>query len=63
MASIDLSYDDVKWLDSQFNLLSAMMAEGDEVKMEIVDCKVQLTSTMASTLLKGSGHNDSPDSA
>ena len=63
IVSIDLSYDDVEWLDSQFNLLSAMMAEGDEVKMEIVDGKVQLTSTMASTLLKVSGHNDPPDSA
>ena len=63
IVSIDLLYDDVEWLDSQFNLLSAMMAEGDEVKMEIVDGKVQLTSTMASTLLKGSGHNDPPDIA
>ena len=53
MASINLSYDVVEWLDSQFNLLSEMMAEGDEVKMEIVDGKVQLTSKMTSTLIKG----------
>ena len=53
MASINLSYDDVEWLDSQFNVLSEMMAEGDEVKMEIVDGKVQLTSKMTSTLIKG----------
>ena len=53
MASINLSYYDVEWLDSQFNLLSEMMAEGDEVKMEIVDGKVQLTSKMTSTLIKG----------
>ena len=62
-ASINLSYDGVEWLDGQFNLLSAMMAEGDEVKLEVVDGKVQLTSTMAITLLKGSGHNNPPDSA
>ena len=63
MASINLSYDDVEWLDSQFNVLSEMMAEDDEVKMEIVDGKVQPTSTMTSTLIKGSGHNNPPDSA
>ena len=63
MASINVSYDDVEWLDDQFNLFSAMMAEGDEVNMEIVDGKVQLTSTMTSTLIEGSGHNNPPDSA
>ena len=63
MASINLSYDDVEWLDGQSNLLRAMMAEDKEVKMEIVDCKVQLTSTMTSTRIKGSGHNNPSDSA
>ena len=40
MASINLSFDDVEWLDSQINLFSEMVAEGDKVKMEIVDGKV-----------------------
>ncbi len=61
MASTKLWYDDVEWVDSPFNLLSAMVAEGDEVNMEIIHGRVQLTSTSPIALIKGSGHNNPPE--